>query len=74
MQIDWSALGTVTIVALVATTLLVALFATGVRALSRREQALEAGNAGIAATATAGSAFVLCGGVVLFGIYLVVLG
>lgn len=74
MQIDWSALGTVTVVALVATTLLVTLFATGIQALSRRERALEAGKASVTATATAGTAFVLCAGVVLFGLYLIVLG
>lgn len=74
MHIEWSSLGVVAIVALVATTILVALFATGIQALSRRERAVEAGRTDTVATVTAGTSFVLCAGIVVYGIYLIVLG
>ncbi|WP_020498251.1 MULTISPECIES: hypothetical protein [Sciscionella] len=74
MHIDWSSLGLVAVVALVATTVLVALFATGIQALSRRERAAEAGRSDAVATVTAGTSFLLCAAIVLYGIYLIVLG
>lgn len=72
MKIDWSALGLVLMVAVVATVVLVTLFSTGIQMRSRREQALAAGQSAVPATAASVVAFGLCAVIVAFGIYLIV--
>ncbi|TPW73221.1 hypothetical protein FJ658_06775 [Schumannella sp. 10F1B-5-1] len=77
MQIDWAALGSVFVVALIASVALVVVFALGVRLYSLG----GAGSASGSGTASTGSAlprlgavicFALCAIGVLFGVWLIV--
>ena len=72
MTIDWSALGVVTVVSIVATLLFVALLASGVRFLSAAKLATGAGR-GAGGALTVGYAFLtLAALLVLFCLYLIV--
>lgn len=72
MNIDWGALGSVFVIALVVVVVLTALFAIGVRGLSARAVARDAGTSGGAVgTATAAICFVVCAAIVGYGIYLI---
>ncbi|NYI06345.1 hypothetical protein [Allostreptomyces psammosilenae] len=70
--IEWSSLGLVLAVSVGASTLIAFVFALGLRGLSRREAAVERGQAATSATAGAAIAFAACVAIVLFGIYLIV--
>ncbi|WIX79459.1 hypothetical protein QRX50_01180 [Amycolatopsis carbonis] len=71
MDIDWGALGTVFVVALVAAVVLTVLFAYGIRGLSARETAREQGGSGAAAFTGSIVCFAVCAAVVAYGIYLI---
>ncbi|MGW0628010.1 hypothetical protein [Streptomyces sp. NPDC002758] len=71
MKIDWSAIGSVFGVSLVATVGLVALFTLGVAGLSRRERAAAQGNSAALAVTGAYVCFAACAGAVAYGIYLI---
>ena len=69
MNINWSGLGEVFVIALVAGVGLVTLFSVAIVSLGRREQ----GGAGATtATVVAGLCLLACVGIVGYGIYLVV--
>ncbi len=72
MQIDGAALGTVFVIAIVAVAILTTVFSYGVRSLSDRVTAREAGGAGTAALTAAIACFAVCGLIVAYGIYLIV--
>lgn len=75
MHINWGALGSVFVIALVGAGVLTSLFAVGVRGLAARETAREGGTSGGAAgLATAVVCFAICVAVVGYGIYLIVAG
>jgi len=71
MKIDWSAIGSVFGVSLVATVGLVALFTLGVAGLSRRERAAAQGNSAALAVTGAYVCFAACAAAVAYGIYLI---
>ncbi|MEV4613294.1 hypothetical protein AB0K43_11930 [Kitasatospora sp. NPDC049258] len=78
MSIKWAALGQTAAFSLLITLAVVAVFALGNLALSRREAALAARQAGTPgagsgtlALAGAGACFAVCAGVVLYGISLI---
>ncbi|GAA3544890.1 hypothetical protein GCM10022222_30720 [Amycolatopsis ultiminotia] len=72
MDIDWGALGTVFVVALVAAVVLTVLFAYGVRGLSERAIAREQGGSGVVQFTGSIVCFVVSAAVVAYGIYLIV--
>ncbi|MDT8915862.1 hypothetical protein [Amycolatopsis sp. PS_44_ISF1] len=72
MNIDWGALGTVFVVALVAAVVLTTLFAYGIRGLSERETARERGGTGAAQMTGSVACFAVCAAVVAYGLYLIV--
>ncbi|HKS46851.1 MAG TPA: hypothetical protein VJT49_17410 [Amycolatopsis sp.] len=72
MHIDWGALGTVFVVSLVVVVALCGLFAVGVRGLSARVAAREAGVQGTAGLTTAVLCFAVCTAVIGYGVYLIV--
>lgn len=72
MNIDWGALGTVFVVALVAAVVLTTLFAYGIRGLSERESAREQGGTGTVQLTGSVVCFAVCAAVVAYGIYLIV--
>lgn len=72
MQIDWSALGIVFVIALGSVVVLTGLFSYGVVGLSQREAAREAGTSGAGPLAGAVICFTLCAAIVLYGVYLIV--
>lgn len=75
MKIDWAALGSVFVIALVAAVVITSLFAVGVRGLAARETAREGGgNGGTAGLTSAVICFAICVAVVGYGIYLIVAG
>ncbi|HVV14463.1 hypothetical protein [Amycolatopsis sp.] len=74
MNIDWAALGSVFLIALVAVAALTSLFAVGVRGLAARTTAREGGGSGGAALSGAVVCFAVCVAVVGYGIYLIVAG
>ncbi|MET8545620.1 hypothetical protein ABZW03_34035 [Kitasatospora sp. NPDC004799] len=80
MHIKWNALAQTAGVSFGITVAVVAVFALGILALSRREAAVSAARAGGAATGAAGGrlalagayvCFALCGGAVLYGLSLI---
>ncbi|MFK0190649.1 hypothetical protein [Kitasatospora sp. NPDC090308] len=72
MTIKWAALAETAGVSLLVTVAVVAVFALGNLALSRREAILAAGTGrGTAALAAAGVCFAACAAVVLYGISLI---
>jgi hypothetical protein len=76
MHIKWGALGSVFLVGLGVTVLVVVLFSYGVNALADRAEALQTGAHGSRGVAASTAAAVLCFGVcalvVAYGIYLIV--
>lgn len=72
MQIDWSALGIVFVIALGSVVVLTGLFSFGVIGLSQRETAREAGASGTGPLAGAVICFALCVAIVAYGVYLIV--
>lgn len=72
MQIDWSALGIVFVIALGSVVVLTGLFSYGVVGLSQREAARETGASGTGQLAGAVICFALCAAIVLYGVYLIV--
>ncbi|GHF79912.1 NAD/NADP transhydrogenase beta subunit [Amycolatopsis bartoniae] len=72
MKIDWAALGSVFLIALVAVAVLTSLFAVGVRGLAARTTAREGGTSGGSGLTTAVVCFAICVAVVGYGIYLIV--
>jgi divalent metal cation (Fe/Co/Zn/Cd) transporter len=72
MKIDWAALGIVAVVAIVASVVFTVLLSGGIRLVSQATVAANQGHRSIG-TQTAGYGLLaLAGGVVLFGIYLIV--
>lgn len=79
MSIKWNALAQTAGVSFAVTVSVVAVFALGIMALSRREAALEAGRAGDSGAAGKGTlalagasvCFAACGAVVLYGLSLI---
>jgi hypothetical protein len=69
MNVNWSGLGEVFGIALLAGVGVVVLFSLGIMSLGRREQG---GSATAVSTVVAGGCFLLCLGIVGYGIYLVV--
>lgn len=72
MKIDWAALGSVFVIALVAVAVVTGLFAVGVRGLAARTVAREGGGTGTAGLTTALVCFAVCAAVVVYGVYLIV--
>jgi hypothetical protein len=72
MHINWSALGTVAVVALASGVGVVVLFTLGVVALGKRTAALQRHASALGANATAGLCFLACVALVGYGLYLVV--
>jgi hypothetical protein len=72
MDINWGALGSVFVIALVVVAAVTGLFAVGVRGLSARVVARDSGTSGSAGLATAVLCFAVCIAVVGYGIYLTV--
>ncbi|MEQ0562175.1 hypothetical protein ABJI51_24090 [Amycolatopsis sp. NEAU-NG30] len=72
MNIDWSALGAVFVVALASVAVLASLFSFGVAGLSQREAAREAGASGSGQLAGAVTCFAVCAAIIGYGIYLIV--
>ncbi|HEY3470613.1 MAG TPA: hypothetical protein VGL47_36135 [Amycolatopsis sp.] len=72
MTIDWSALGTVFVIALGSVAVLASLFSFGVVGLSQREAAREAGGSGTGQLAGAVVCFAVCAAIIGYGIYLIV--
>jgi len=71
MKIDWAALGSVFLIALVAVAVVTSLFAVGVRGLAARTVAREGGGDGTAGLTTAVACFTVCAAVVGYGVYLI---
>jgi hypothetical protein len=71
MTIDWGALGTVFLIALVAAGVITSVFAVGVRGLAARTTARETGASGSGGLAAALICFMICAAVVGYGIYLI---
>ncbi|MTD57189.1 hypothetical protein [Amycolatopsis pithecellobii] len=74
MKIDWAALGSVFLIAIVAVGVITSVFAFGVRGLAARTTAREAGTSGASGLTTAVICFAICVSVVGYGIYLIVAG
>ncbi|MET1072410.1 MAG: hypothetical protein ABWY11_07165 [Umezawaea sp.] len=72
MKVDWAALGAVFGVSIAVVLGLVLLFSVGLRGVSARETAREAGRNGVSGAVTAVISFAACACVVLFGLYLIV--
>lgn len=72
MHIDWGALGSVFLIALVAVVVVTGLFAVGVRGLAIRITARENGASGTGALTAAVTCFAVCAAVVVCGVYLIV--
>jgi hypothetical protein len=77
MQLDWNALGEVTVVSIGATVGLVVIFAFGIRAFALYETARDGGDGqghshGTPALAGAGLCLLACVAAVLYGLYLIV--
>jgi len=73
MNVNWSGLGEVFGIALLAGVGIVVLFSLGIMSLGRRERARQDGGSATAVSAVAaGVCFLLCLGIVGYGIYLVV--
>lgn len=71
MTIDWGALGTVFLIALVAAGVIAGVFAVGVRGLAARTTARETGASGAGGLTGAVICFAVCAAVVGYGIYLI---
>ena len=69
MHINWSGLGEVFLIALVAGVGLVTLFSLGITALGRRADRTQPAGA---ATAVAGFSFLACAALLAYGLYLVI--
>jgi hypothetical protein len=74
MKIDWAALGSVFLIALVAVGVITSVFAVGVRGIAARTTARETGASGSAGLTTAVLCFAVCVAVVGYGIYLIIAG
>ncbi|SHF46619.1 hypothetical protein [Streptoalloteichus hindustanus] len=74
MQVKWAALGEVFLVGFGVAVSVVLLFTLGVLGLSARATARERGAGGGVGQALAGVCFTACGGVVLYGVYLIAFG
>lgn len=72
MDFDWGALGTVAVIGIGSTVLLVALFCVGIAALSRRDAAVSRGANGALAFGSAVTCFAICTAAVLLGLYLII--
>ena len=73
MNVNWSGLGEVFGIALLAGVGIVVLFSLGIMSLGRRERARQDGGSATAVSAVVpGGCFLLCLGIVGYGIYLVV--
>ncbi|WP_236795289.1 hypothetical protein [Amycolatopsis sp. GM8] len=71
MNIDWAALGSVFLIAIVAVVIITGVFAFGVRGLAARVTAREGGTSGAAGLTTAVICFAVCVAIVGYGIYLI---
>ena len=74
MNVNWSALGGVLLVALTVGVGTVGLFSLGIVALDRRTTAAADQRSTAGATATSALCFLACAAVVAYGLYLVVAG
>ncbi|HVW43726.1 MAG TPA: hypothetical protein VHC18_20495 [Amycolatopsis sp.] len=72
MKIDWVALGSVFLIALVAVVVVTGLFAVGVRGLALRTTARESGAGGTGGLTAAVVCFAVCAAIVAYGVYLIV--
>nr|WP_246128028.1 hypothetical protein [Amycolatopsis rhizosphaerae] len=72
VHINWAALGSVSLVALVAVAVVTTLFAVGVRGLATHTTAREGGQSGVGGLTTALLCFAACLAVVGYGIFLIV--
>ncbi|MFB9902384.1 hypothetical protein [Allokutzneria oryzae] len=74
MNINWAGLGEVFVASLAAVLVLVVLFVAGIRGVVSRSEAKAKGDSGAGGTTTAAVAFAGCIAVVLYGLYVIVLG
>ncbi len=72
MHIDWAALGQVAVVSIGVAVGVVAIFALGILALSRRDTDITHGDTGTLALTGALLCFAACAAVVLYSIYLII--
>ncbi len=72
MNIDWGALGLVSVIALVSVVVLAGLFSFGVVGLSQREAARESGASGAGSLVGSVVCFAVCAAIVVYGVYLIV--
>lgn len=72
MKIDWTALGSVAAVSVIATVALVGLFTLGIVGLSRQEAAGSRGGSAPQGRVGAYACFGLCAVAIAYGIYLIV--
>ena len=72
MDIDWSALGLVLLISLVAASVLVTLVALGIAALDRRTVHSERGAGTVVPAAAAALCFAGAAALIAFGLYLVI--
>jgi hypothetical protein len=72
VSVNWAALGEVFLVGLLSVAAVVALFATGIRGVSRRVAARAEGGSGAAGLTLAVVCFAACCAVVLYGLFLIV--
>ncbi|GAB2960623.1 hypothetical protein LWP59_05460 [Amycolatopsis acidiphila] len=71
MTIDWAALGSVFLIALVAVGVITSVFAVGVRGLAARTTARDTGASGSGGLTAAIICFAVCAAIVGYGIYLI---
>ncbi|SDN58330.1 hypothetical protein [Allokutzneria albata] len=74
MNINWAGLGEVFVASLAAVLVLVVLFVAGIRGVVSRGEAKAKGTSGAGGTTAAAFAFAGCVAVVLYGLYVIVMG
>lgn len=72
MRVDWAALGLVTVVSIVTSVIFTVLLATGIRLVSAAKIKSNEGGSGTATVSLGYGLIGIAGGLVLFGIYLIV--